>query len=593
MATATVGSLNVVMGMDAGDFNKGVRQIESQTDKLSRRLNVLMDHAKTAGAALVAAIPVAAFGMAIKNAIDVADALDETAQKVGLTVEQLSRLKYAAELNGVPLEKLQVGLGKLSQSMMDIASGNNTGAAARSFAALGISATDVNGKLRDTEQVILDLAEKFAGFEDDAGKTALAMNIFGKSGADLIPFLNKGRDGIAQLNAEADRFGITLSSKTAAAAAELNEALDKLTAISGGKFNRFLEKILPELLTLTKYLEDTKGGYGLLDIALDAVNISLKLFQTILIDLDNRLQNTIIRLQGYAEALQAVASMDFTAASEAWGRMTTSLIVQSQAAEAAIRQMWGAAITSPAQGAAGASGLQGFIPSAEEVTKQFAPIIQSTKDLTEATRLSNEQETIRQQLMAQGTEIMKQVASPLQLMALEIDKVDQLYRKSAISAEVAGRAMQMAAFGAANAYGQAASKIMGNLQSVFAESKGFAIAQALVNTYEAVTAALKGPPGPPWSYAIAASALAAGMAQVSSIRSTNKGGGGGGGSASSVSSSGASAGAAAAAPGASAGQTMFVRGFSQSEMWSGDMVRGVVERLIDFQRDGGSIVLER
>lgn len=593
MATATVGSLNVVMGMDAGDFNKGVKQVESATDRLSRRLNVLMDHAKTAGIALIAAIPVAAFGMAVKNAIDVADALDETAQKVGLTVEQLSRLKYAAELNAVPMEKLQVGLTKMSQELSKIASGEVTSAAARSLAAMGIAATDTNGKIRDTEAILMDMAEKFASFQDGAGKTAVAMNIFGKSGAELIPLLNRGRDGIAQMNAEADRFGITLSSKTATAAGELNEALDKLTAISGGKFNRFLEKILPELVLLTKYLEDTKGGYGLLDIALDAVNISLKLFQSILIDLDNRLQKTIIRLQGYAEAAQAIANLDWTAATEAWNRMTSNLIIQSQTAEKAIRNMWGAAAAGPAEASRAAAELQGFAPNGEEAAKAFAPIIQSTKDMAEATKLATEAEQLRQQAFAAGTELNKQYATPLQLMAIEIDRVDQLLRKQAISADVAGKAMAAAAFTAANSYGQMAGKIMGNLQTVFGESKGFAVAQALINTYQAVTAALAGPPGPPWSFAIAASALAAGMAQVANIKSTNKSGSGGGSASSVASGAGGSAGGGGAAPGPMAGQTMFVRGFSGQEFWSGDMVRGVVERLIDFQRDGGSIVLER
>jgi hypothetical protein len=145
---------------------------------------------------------------------------------------------------------------------------------------------------------------------------------------------------------------------------------------------------------------------------------------------------------------------------------------------------------------------------------------------------------------------------------------------------------------AANAYGQAAQKIMGNLSGVFGEAKGFAIAQALINTYEAFTAALKGPPGPPWSYGIAAAALASGMAQVQNIRSTTKSGGGGGGGGGGASAAAASAGAAGGAPaGANAGQTMFVQGFNASELFTGAGARALVETLLNFQRDGGTIVL--
>jgi hypothetical protein len=599
MSDGVVASLMVVLGMDAGELETNSKKAEKSIEKLNGKLDALISLGKVAGAALLAAVPATLFVQATRNAINMADALDEMSQKVGLSVEQLSRLKYAAEISGVPIDALKTGLQKLSQSMGQIASGETTSAAARSFAALGIAVTDSNGRMRDTQAVILDLADKFAGFRDNASKTALAMNIFGKSGAEIIPFLNAGRDGIAKLSDEADRFGITLSTKTAKGAGELNEALDKLTAISGGKFNRFLEKIMPQLVQLTQYLEDTKGSYGLLDIALDAVVLTLKGFQAILIELDNRLQKTVIRVQGYAEAMQAIAKLDFTAATEAYNRMVTNITIQTLAAEKAVRGLWGMLSTSPASGAAGASGLQGFIPTAkegEEAGKAFAPIIQSTKDMAAATQAATEAERLRQETFAAGLEVTKQFASPIQLMNVELDRLDQLFRKDAISATTFGKAAAAAAFTAANAYGQAASKIMGNLSQVFGEAKGFAIAQALVNTYEAFTAALKGPPGPPWSYGIAASALAAGMAQVQNIRSTNKGGGGGGGGGGGQASAAAAAGAGGGggpAPGPNAGQTMFVSGFKASELFTGAGARDMVEMLLQYERDGGSVVLGR
>lgn len=78
---------------------------------------------------------------------------------------------------------------------------------------LGFATRDAAGKLLPMNKVLLNVAEKFKTMPNGAEKTALAMKIFGKSGADLIPFLNKGAEGLAELAKQSDRFGTTLSGK--------------------------------------------------------------------------------------------------------------------------------------------------------------------------------------------------------------------------------------------------------------------------------------------------------------------------------------------------------------------------------------------
>lgn len=590
MAQAVIGSLLVQLGMDAGEFDKNVSKAGQQMDKLEMHLQRAASVAKAAGMALAGALAGMATGIAVgvRSAINMADEMDEMAQKVGLSVEALSRLRYAAEISGVPIDVLSTGVRKLSQAMEVVASGDVTGAVARSLAALGVSATSANGQLRPTEDVLIDIAEAFARAQDGAGKTAIAMNIFGKSGAELIPFLNQGRAGIAALTDEADKFGVTLSGSTAKAAGEFNEHLDKMAQMTKGAFNRLAGELLPGLNSLAQYLETSASKFDGLGYATRLAGYAFDKFMSYLIAVDHLLQVSIIRLQGYGAALMAVGQLDFDAASAAWAKMTNDLIVQSAAAEAAMQKLWNS--MTPAKGAAGASELQGFeAPGAkkdDKDAKPFLPIIQGMTDLTAARKLDNEAATLQNQLQAEATALMKEHADPMQLMALELDRIDNLQRKVGLSAQVAGAAMQKAAMTAANAYGQAAQKIMGNLQGVFGEAKGFAIAQALINTYEAVTAALKGPPGPPWSYAIAASALAAGMAQVNAIRSTTKNGGGGGG--------GMASGAAAntgGGPGA-VPQLLTVRGINPSDMFSGAQMRELANGMLAYQRDGGEVFIQ-
>ncbi len=85
--------------------------------------------------------------------------------------------------------------------MLEAAKGDGP---AKVFNALGVSVTDANGRLREGNAVFADLADRFSRMEDGSTKTALAIQIFGESGADLIPLLNAGADGLARMADESD-----------------------------------------------------------------------------------------------------------------------------------------------------------------------------------------------------------------------------------------------------------------------------------------------------------------------------------------------------------------------------------------------------
>lgn len=124
----------------------------------------------------------------IKSSIDSADALDEMAQRTGIAVESLSLLVPAAELSAVSTEKFEAGLKKLATGMLEAATGSEE--SAQNFDALGVAIQNQDGTLRDSEQVLLDLADRFQAMPDGAEKAALAVEIFGKAGAEMIPLLS-------------------------------------------------------------------------------------------------------------------------------------------------------------------------------------------------------------------------------------------------------------------------------------------------------------------------------------------------------------------------------------------------------------------
>lgn len=203
-------------------------------------------------AGLGAALSVAGLIAAGKAALDTADELSKLSQKTGISVESLSLLKPIAEQSGISMEGLAKGLQKLATAMVGAASGSAEQVG--TFERLGVSVTDAAGKLRPTEAVLLDLADAFAAMPDGAEKSALAVKLFGKSGVELIPFLNQGRAGIEQLKLKFKELGLEISGDTARAAEKFNDTLDTVKQALQGIAMKVAEAALPALQKLADAL---------------------------------------------------------------------------------------------------------------------------------------------------------------------------------------------------------------------------------------------------------------------------------------------------------------------------------------------------
>lgn len=254
-----------------------VDETKTAFDSIKRSLRGLTDTARSVNGVLAnlgVAVSVAGLTAMVKSAIDTGDALDEMSQRVGISVETLSVWKPAAEQSGVSGESFEKGLRKLSTTMLEAATGSED--AARGFSAVGVEFKNQDGTLRATDQVLLDLAERFKAMPDGAEKTALAVQLFGRSGAELIPFLNQGRDGIDALAAEMRALGVQMSSETAAQAGHFNDALDKLKLATTSIGNQIIASLLPALNDMAGGLVESAKHGGTLRAILDGVVLVLK-----------------------------------------------------------------------------------------------------------------------------------------------------------------------------------------------------------------------------------------------------------------------------------------------------------------------------
>ncbi len=230
---------------------QGLQALTTSAAGLGLQLGALGGAASLGGLALMA-----------KQAIDAADGLGKMAQKVGVSVESLSALEYAGKLSDVSLEQLGTGLKKLSVNLNEVATSAD-GDAAAAFRAIGVSVTDAAGNLRNADEVFADVADAFAGMKDGAGKTALAVAIFGKAGSDLIPMLNAGADGLRSMRGEAEALGVVFTGDTAKQAEAFNDNLTRLAEASRGFGNEVATIVLPTLGALSQeFVDAAKEGTG-------------------------------------------------------------------------------------------------------------------------------------------------------------------------------------------------------------------------------------------------------------------------------------------------------------------------------------------
>lgn len=209
----------------------------------------------------------------VKQAIDRLDSLDDLSEKYGIAADKLSAYSYASEVAGTTSEAFASGLGRLSKSLAAAAGGSAEQAAA--FNALGVSVKNADGALRGADDVLLDLADRFAGYEDGAGKAALAQEFFGKSGADLIPVLNRGRAGIQELTEEARAFGVVIGSDAAKAAGDFNDNMKRIDLALQSISNAIASKFLPGMAQLSNTFIDAAKQGGLLYATLVSIGQGL------------------------------------------------------------------------------------------------------------------------------------------------------------------------------------------------------------------------------------------------------------------------------------------------------------------------------
>lgn len=224
-----------------------------QLDKASfSAADVLLAGTKAGVVAIGAAAVAAGAGLIalVHDMVETTGQLNDTSQAIGVNVESLQELGYTAKLNGAGVEELTVGLTILSKHVQAAKEGNEE--AAKSFSKLHINIRNASGQIKTSDSLFKEISDKISAMPDGVEKTALALELFGKSGAKLIPTLNLSSKGLAEAAKEARDFGYIISKETVAAGDDLGDNLDRLRAGLKGLGYSIAGPLLPQINELVQ-----------------------------------------------------------------------------------------------------------------------------------------------------------------------------------------------------------------------------------------------------------------------------------------------------------------------------------------------------
>lgn len=529
MAGGLIGSLRVALGLDSAQFTTGLAKARGELGSFSSAAKI--GFAAVGAAALAAGT---ALGVAVKHSLDHADALGKAAQKAGVSVQALSRLEYAARLSDVSMEGLTGSLTKLGKAMVD-ATTDKTGAASIAFKALGIDVRDASGNIRDSNAVFLDIADRFGRMEDGATKSTLAMQLFGKAGAELIPLLNSGRDGLKQMADESDRVGFTLNTKTTDAAQAFNDTLTKVGLGFEGVANTVMQRSLPALQDFANLI----ASPGLQQAVADVANLiiqSMTAAGQVISGVAKAARDMWTALSAPAGASGAGAGPDeIRKQIEVWQKTlewnSTKVGPTSIGAERARNEIAALQKELAAKMAGGTtfggSAFAGGWGSDAFATKTTDPTKPQTFSPTDIAAIGDAAKSAQQFIdpfqarMQELAPVLDDLHNPMSTMKDDLTDLETMFKSGRITAEVYGQAVQRTYANVAASALDMASGITGALASMFKDNKAFAVANAVVQTLSGVANAIGSGP-PPWNFINAGIAAASGAANVANILSTSE-----------------------------------------------------------------------
>lgn len=277
MASKSLGTLTLDLVARIGGYTAGLDKAEKEAQKRAKAIENAFDKASVGIGVALGAIPIAAtaafaaFQSAVKSVGDFQDLADIT----GASAEGLASFAVAAGTAGTSMDEIASASVKLTKNLTGV--DDESKAAGAALAALGINIQDF--KQLAPEEQLEAVSKALGNVSNAADQTAIAVDLFGKSGAQLLPFLKAleeqgGRQVIltAEMIKQADEYADKQAQVTTElklyAQALATQAIPVVTA-----FTQAVTDVIKEMLDLDEETTSLKNNKGVQEFAEGAVRV--------------------------------------------------------------------------------------------------------------------------------------------------------------------------------------------------------------------------------------------------------------------------------------------------------------------------------
>jgi methyl-accepting chemotaxis protein len=299
MAKTVIGKLSAILSLSNKGFNAGLANS-------SKRLRRFGSALKVAGAVVGAvggliAGGALALGMFVRAQVKALDTQVKFAKRLGIVVGRLQGLHVAANLAGVNINQLNIGMQRMGRRVAEAAKG--MGEAQGALKELGLDAQKLS-KLSIDRQ-FLAIADAMKKVQGRGEQVRLTFKLFDSEGVAVVNLLDKGSKRLEEIMAFSEKVGATISEDTAKAVERTADALTMAQVAWQGLKNVVTVAFMPvvEKLTLdfAKWMSNT-----------DQVKASIKVIAADVLDIFNRAGNVFEKIE------KVVNWLDETAKNVAW-----------------------------------------------------------------------------------------------------------------------------------------------------------------------------------------------------------------------------------------------------------------------------------
>ena len=465
---------------------------------------------------LAAVAGVAGLGLLIRNSLKSIDKLGKLSRQVFISTEDLSAFRLAADLGGTSLEAFAKGARTMAIGINDwLVKG--TGIAKEAFEQLGITQDDLRATNNDLFAQFELVANALRNVEGGTNKTAIAYKLFGGRNIELLTAIERGTDGMQEMAEEAKRFGLVLTTDMVKAVEDANDSLTRTKSLFTGVANNMTVALAPAIETvstnlremLLKHVEDahdgmTEFGTWLGNKFIEIIGKVLEAFikaKYVLLDFGKNIENIGAKWHNFG------TKMMIAIGPSGW----------PLAMERGLKEVKETVKTDSAEMIAELEALQNFINNITTRNDDNAKKVLEGDDDGKKKTAEDEIKLLFDVEKVKDMILKKKEADAQRAIDIENDRVKRTLDAERSYAVMSKQIKEQAKADIKSNMEGTLTIMSGSSQKAFKMLKAHKIAEAIVNTYSAVMKAFSTVPYP-LNYAVAGSALAFGMAQVSQIR---------------------------------------------------------------------------